>query len=1028
MRRYYLSILCVFALAMLCFGRADAQKVTLQTPYPQSFIEAYGDFEAKNYSAAYDRFGAFLLDNPKAEESLRERATYYRAVSSCQLMNKDADMLLSDFIRMYPNSSFVNPAYFLLADFYCREEQYDKAEEVFKKMDITSLDTQERYEYYYKHGHCLFMLSRSEEALAELEKVKGSDSKYSAAASYFYGHILYERGEYDLALKEFLALQSDRNFGKIVPYYIAHIYYYRQNYEELVQLAPALSEKSQSKRSGELNRMLGDAYYKLGRYNEAVPYLEKAAKEQSANAQDYYLLGFALMQQGNHKDAKPYLEKASANKDSLSQNALYHLGICCLETGDKSGAMAMFKEAYELEGDNSIKERALLNYAKTSFETAPAYNESVKAFQTFVDEFPSSEYADEAKGYLAQLYGRMKNYRDAIELIEQMTQRNHAVNAAYQRLCLNRAIEVFNENRPEDALIYLDKSLTQAHDNALTATAYYLKAEAYYQMDEYELAIKNLNTFYSTPGADKSPYLSQADYAMGYNLFKQKKYSLAKGYFQRAVGEIDEPQSSDAKLRLADCLFMGRDYGGAIEKYGEIAANKGADADYACYQSAMAYGATGNYAKKKEVLENGFAQFGARSNYAASIKYELANTYLTLDENQKAIETYRGVIETYPTSLHVKDCYVKIGMIYYKIGEDDKAVASFDKVIKQYPDSEESRSALANMQAIYVSQNKVDDFIAYTEKLPSARISLGEQDSISFQAAENLYMDANCEGAILSLRAYLSKYPDGAFVTTADYYLADCLYKSGDTASALSHYENVVSKPKNIYTEKSLLKAAEINLAKKNYPTAKEEYARLEQTAEISSHRLQAVDGLMQSCFHLSQFDTATMYANRLLSLDKVDESTKERANYVLAKSLLANGNTGQAIEEFTRLGKAKNPEYAAEAQYILAELNYSAGNLEASEKIIHQINANPSSEYWLAKTFILWADIFQAKGNTLQAKQTLQSIIDNYDGDEELVETARQKLLAISGETERKKQEDELSRQQRMSEVDEVIIEQQEQ
>ena len=58
-------------------------------------------------------------------------------------------------------------------------------------------------------------------------------------------------------------------------------------------------------------------------------------------------------------------------------------------------------------------------------------------------------------------------------------------------------------------------------------------------------------------------------------------------------------------------------------------------------------------------------------------------------------------------------------------------------------------------------------------------------------------------------------------------------------------------------------------------------------------------------------------------------------------------------------------------------------------------ITAAPVSDYWLAKSFILWADIFHARGNNLQAKQTLQSIIDNYDG-EDLVGVARQKLDAI--------------------------------
>ena len=67
----------------------------------------------------------------------------------------------------------------------------------------------------------------------------------------------------------------------------------------------------------------------------------------------------------------------------------------------------------------------------------------------------------------------------------------------------------------------------------------------------------------------------------------------------------------------------------------------------------------------------------------------------------------------------------------------------------------------------------------------------------------------------------------------------------------------------------------------------------------------------------------------------------------------------------------------------------------DQAEKMIERIVSDASSDYWLAYSFILWADIYYARGNNLQAKQTLQSIIDNYDG-EQLLAVARQKLAAI--------------------------------
>ncbi len=53
------------------------------------------------------------------------------------------------------------------------------------------------------------------------------------------------------------------------------------------------------------------------------------------------------------------------------------------------------------------------------------------------------------------------------------------------------------------------------------------------------------------------------------------------------------------------------------------------------------------------------------------------------------------------------------------------------------------------------------------------------------------------------------------------------------------------------------------------------------------------------------------------------------------------------------------------------------------------------SYDYWLAKSFILLADIYTITGDLFQAKQTLQSIIDNYEG-AELVKVAYEKQNII--------------------------------
>ena len=61
--------------------------------------------------------------------------------------------------------------------------------------------------------------------------------------------------------------------------------------------------------------------------------------------------------------------------------------------------------------------------------------------------------------------------------------------------------------------------------------------------------------------------------------------------------------------------------------------------------------------------------------------------------------------------------------------------------------------------------------------------------------------------------------------------------------------------------------------------------------------------------------------------------------------------------------------------------------------------NKYSSYEYWIAKTFILIADNYYAQGNSFQAKATLESIVQNYDGDAVVLAEAKTKLEKIKSE-----------------------------
>ena len=138
----------------------------------------------------------------------------------------------------------------------------------------------------------------------------------------------------------------------------------------------------------------------------------------------------------------------------------------------------------------------------------------------------------------------------------------------------------------------------------------------------------------------------------------------------------------------------------------------------------------------------------------------------------------------------------------------------------------------------------------------------------------------------------------------------------------------------------------------------------------------------------------------RILGESKASPELKEEAYLAMGRSSFDAKEYDTAYTVYGHLTHSANGEYNGEAR--CRQQQYAQ-----AEKMIESIVADASSDYWLAYSFILWADIYYARGNNLQAKQTLQSIIDNYDG-EDLIAVARSKYDAIVAAEQKATQPDD--------------------
>ena len=122
----------------------------------------------------------------------------------------------------------------------------------------------------------------------------------------------------------------------------------------------------------------------------------------------------------------------------------------------------------------------------------------------------------------------------------------------------------------------------------------------------------------------------------------------------------------------------------------------------------------------------------------------------------------------------------------------------------------------------------------------------------------------------------------------------------------------------------------------------------------------------------------------------------KLEAMMLSAKSYYMREETLLAKSRYREITEFSQGAAGAEAKYMIAKITYELKDLEAAEKeVFDLINKYASFDYWVASGFILLADVYLKQDNVFQAKQTLQSIIDNHEG-EELRLQATHKLNGI--------------------------------
>lgn len=995
-----IRIFFIAAIALLTLPAIAQRPVAYDSPQYEYKL-AKELFQKQKYGSAQQYFKQVYEQTNEKQQDLKANSYFYQGICSANLGNQDAGFLLNDFIRKYPVHAFVPQAHFYLGKFYFSKKQYKKVLEQFDEIDERAISKEHMAEYRFKKGYSYFATGKYAEAKLLLQESSNESGPYHYRAIYYLAHMNYEGKQYEAALEGFLQLQNVPEYQEDVKEYLMQIYFIQEEYDKVIAMAPSIINDNTLKNQPELYRTLALSYYNVKDFQQAEKTFEPILNNDKVQFErnDFFAIGYTYYKNRKFDQAIKYLSKTTKQKpaDEMTEDSYYLIADCYLQNKDYSAASQNFLQASKYDFIPELQEDALYNYAKLQYETSSSpFNSAIKALEDYINKYPYSARAQEANTYLASIYLSTKNYQSAINSIEKVDIKSPSLLRAYQRCTHFRALEMVNNRNNKEALKMINKSLTYPMDKVLNTENLYWKAECEYRLDKFKDSYYSFQNYFKANNAQTDANYDQAQYGYGYAAMKINKFGEAAQSFRKFLKQdiSDMDLQADATARLADCYYMQKDLTSAINYYEQCQQMGRKNGDYALYQEAKCYSYLNKYDKKIETLERMLSTY-PKSTFSDDAEYELASTYLAQNEYSRAIANYKNFILKYPKSPYIRQAHNKLAQSYLNVQDIDMAVSTFKYVFETYPGTQEAKDALANLENIYTETGNTSDFFTYI-KTKNLNISADKQDSISFKAAENKYMRGDCESSVKGFNDYLKQFPNGLFAAKALYCKGDCEYATGDYDNALNSFEKLVNNYNTEFNETAYRKAASILYSKKEYARALNYFNKLVEYASSESNITYGNNGSMHCAYELRQYREAYNAASNLLIANQSDIDLQNEALLIAGKSAIALSDNINALKHLNRLAKSGDNDQCAEAAYLVALIHFNDKNYDLCEKQIKEIlGADYSSEYWYASTFILYGDLYLAKGNDFQARYTYQSIIDNYEGDD-LKKIAEEKIAAM--------------------------------
>jgi tetratricopeptide (TPR) repeat protein len=968
----------------------------LLLPQPASlFTQGLALVKKEKYESAQHCLETYIRLHGNNLNSVEAR--YYVAFCAIKLGRPDGEALFHQFIKTYPQHRKAVLAYYQLGDLYFANQAFAKSIVYYLQVDKSTLDKAAQYALQYRLAYAYLNEKNFEQANIYFNDVKAHENAYCYAASYYAGYIAFKNEDYTTALDDLMRASKSAAYQSVVPCLVLQVYYKQKKFQALLNyIQEVKSAEVILKEKDEIALLIAEAYFFTGDYAAAAQYYEEciALKDFVVNSEVLYRTAYAFYKTQETYKALKYFKALAFQEDATGQSASYYTGLLYLRTNQKKLALAAFDKAQKAIFFADIQEEATFQYAKVSYELGH-FSDTIETLTQFKKTYATSKYLPEANALLSEAYLCTNDYDLAITHIEGLATQPQHIRKVYQKVTFYKGSAYFNNAAYAQAISLFRKSLAHAADHVLALQVQCWLGESLSALHQYEQAIPVYQRVLDSTSPTDSLY-QQATYGLGYAYFNTANYAQALPQFvQYTSRQHDQAPTlwrQDALLRLADCYYATKQYEQSLRSYKKALPYQPA---HAHYQKGMIYSILDDKDAAQTSFQAIFDDY-AHTVYYEKALFEIAHIDFIQNDYPQAIKKFTKFIQKKPHSTLLPDALLSRAIAYVNIEQYSQATQDYEQLLKVYYKHPNAQSALLELSKICTREGKPERFNQYLTDYQAANPDSSALEKITFDTAKASFYDQRYTVAIEQLQGFLVCYPKSKLLPEASFLIAEAYYRQDDAPSALTQYKAALQKPQTFFYNKILLRMGGLAYQQKDFAQSLAHYQQLSDRAQSKKEHYHALSGMMKASHALQRYEAVRKYASQIIEKGNLAVDATNEATLFLGKVAMQQGKHQEAHAYFTQTVQNTPDKHAAEAQYLRAQLHHEAREYQQSLAVLFDLNNQfPAYKAWINKGFLLMAENYLALKEDLQAKATLQSIVENAE-EEAIAASAQQKLEVL--------------------------------